>query len=550
MRPIIATALLIQAACLAQTPVAIRTTGRIVTENFTGVGFHAEMFLNSATPEFYDQVIAKRWKELDPAFARVFHGWTRGQPGVRDQAALDALLKQFLFMKEATGTEIYLTTASPKDTAEGPEREAYVKAVVDELEYLHSHGAVNVTTYNMSNELSMGRWAAMTRDLAKFRDYHRLLHAEIARRGLKISLLATDASPISNWNTIEWAARNMDDVTEVYGGHHYANDYDPDNLDFYAYFRNKCAEAVALARSKGKEFILGEFGPAQYLQHKFGVRWDANRWFGTRMEALGGLQTAEAALAAMNGGVRAMGYWTFMDYPESERYFINHWGLFQWMKNDAAVRDSYYAYGLMTKFFHGPARIYEAESSDPRVRIGVARQSATGRWSIAVINRAESDLPIAVSIPAPELTLRRYVYDVRAVPRTDDGDLQAPSGVVAVKSGHFADRVAGLSLTVYTSYYDDDPPAPVQDLKAERIRYAPNGQQEMQAQRLTWKPGGSSDVIYYRVFYDGKRVGSAVSPEYVDGDVRRAAGHRYNVVAVDSSGNSSAARECEPAPRQ
>src|SRR5262245_26631534 len=92
--------------------------------------------------------------------------------------------------------------------------------------------------------------------------------------------------------------QNMDDITEVYGGHHYANDVAPESLEFYQYFRDKCAAVVNLARSKGKEFILGEFGPAQYLQHKYGVRWDANRWFGTRQEAMGGLQTAEAALAA------------------------------------------------------------------------------------------------------------------------------------------------------------------------------------------------------------------------------------------------------------
>jgi hypothetical protein len=377
------------ATCAAQQGVKVTATGKVVTENFTGVGYHAEFFMNSATPEFFDQVIAKRWKELNPGFARVFHSWTRGQAGVRDQAALDGLLKQFLFMKNNSGTEVYLTTGSPKDTASGEEREAYAKAVVDELEYLHKQGATNVTTYNMSNELSMGRWAAMVNDLPKFRDYHRLIHAEIATRGLKVALLSTDASPISNWKTIEWAATNMDELTEVYGGHHYANDYPPESLEFYEWFKEKCAGAVKLARSKGKEFILGEFGPAQYLQHKYGVRWDAQRYFGTKQEPLSGLQTAEAALAAMNGGARAMGYWTFMDYPESERNFVNHWGLFQWMKNGGAVRAPYYSYGMMTKYFRGPARVFEAVSSDARIRVGMVQHRETERWSVAVINRRQ-----------------------------------------------------------------------------------------------------------------------------------------------------------------
>jgi hypothetical protein len=347
-----------------------------------------------------------------------------------------------------------------------------------------------------------------------------------------------------------WAAENMDDITEVYGGHHYANDYDPDRSDFYEDFRAKCASMVKLARSKGKEFILGEFGPAQYLQHKFGVRWDANRWFGTKLEALGGLQTAEAALAAMNAGTRAMGYWTFMDYPESERNFVNHWGLFQWMKNDAEVRASYYSYGLMTKFLRGPARVFEVQSSDPLLRAGLIQRRDSGQWSLAVINRSDAELPVSVITPAGDVVLRKYVYEVRAVPQTDDGDLQAPSGTVAVKAGRFTDRVKGLSLTVYTGMYDNDPPAPIEQLRTERIKYAPGGQQEMEAQRLTWKPSASSDVIYYRIFYDGRRIGSTVSAEYVDGDVRRVAGHTYSVAAVDASGNASASRDCEVTPRK
>jgi hypothetical protein len=253
----------------------------------------------------------------------------------------------------------------------------------------------------------------------------------------------------------------------------------------------------------------------------------------------------------MNGGVRAMGYWTFMDYPESERNFINHWGLFQWMKNDASVRAPYYAYGLMTKFFHGPARVYEAAATDPRLRAGVAQHRQSGRWSVAVINRADSALPLVAQLPeaAGNAVLRKYVYDVRAVPQTEDGDLQEPSGTVGLKAGRFADQVQGLSLTVYTGLYDDEAPAAIEGLRAERVRYAPGGQQAMDAQRLTWKPSSSDDVIYYRIYYDGQRIASTVSAEYTDGDVRRPTGHRYAVVAVDASGNRSAARECEPAPR-
>ena len=51
-----------------------------------------------------------------------------------------------------------------------------------------------------------------------------------------MKLLATDASPVSYWNSLQWAADNMDDITDVYGGHHYATRQPADDLEFYSWF--------------------------------------------------------------------------------------------------------------------------------------------------------------------------------------------------------------------------------------------------------------------------------------------------------------------------
>jgi hypothetical protein len=76
------------------------------------------------------------------------------------------------------------------------------------------------------------------------------------------------------------------------------------------------------------------------------------------MEAQAGLQTAEAAIAAINAGAYAMGYWTFTDYPDRQGQGINQWGLFKSMSAGAVTRAPYYCYGLLTKFLRGPARVY------------------------------------------------------------------------------------------------------------------------------------------------------------------------------------------------
>jgi hypothetical protein len=537
MRPLVLFAAL---SLSAQPPVPLHLPAQPVSSTFTGVGFHAEMFLDLATPEFYEQVIAKRWVEMRPAFARVFHR-TGSRP------ALDAHLRQFLFLKQ-TGTEVYYTTGGPKDTQPGDEREAWVRTVVDDLQYLRENGATNLSTYCMSNELSMGKWAAMVTDLEKFKDYHRLFHAELARRRLPIALLATDASPISNWHTLDWAASHMDEITEVYGGHHYANEHAPDNLEFYSWFLEKNAAAVRLARSKGKEFILGEFGPAQYLQHRYGIRWDAGRWNDTALEPLAGLQLAEASLAAMNAGVRAMGYWTFMDYPDdraSDR--INQWGLFQWMKNGAKTRAPYYAYALLTRYFRGPAEVYPLSSPDPLLRATALRHRETGAWSFAMINRAPETRRISVrGGPASGTRLRRYEYVVAHVPRTEDGDLPPATETVVIPEGEWTATLPPQSLVVFTSAFDEVTPAAVADLRAERIQYTAVPHTPTRAQRISWRASSSPDVIYYRVYHGSARVGSTIATSFVDADVRRPAGHPYRVVAVDSSGNASPASECPP----
>ena len=246
-------------------PTEVVVTATPVRENFCGVGFHAQMFLDVSTQDFFEQVLAKRWRELNPRFARLFHQWQEDRPGVRDPKVLEAMARQLVFMKEAAGTEIYVTTADLKEATSDEDRRAYASAVVDDLEYLLNQGATNLKYYCCTNELSLHQWADMHDDLPRYQSYHQSIFAEIKRRGLNIKLLATDASPIEYWPTLQWAADHMDDITGIYGGHHYINEHEPDNLDFYSWFRERCSWAVNIARSKGKDFILGEFGPRNIL---------------------------------------------------------------------------------------------------------------------------------------------------------------------------------------------------------------------------------------------------------------------------------------------
>jgi hypothetical protein len=399
-----------------------------------------------------------------------------------------------------------------------------------------------VKYYCFTNELSVREWADLRNDLPTFRDYQQRIHDELQRRSLDVQLLATDASPVRYWNTLEWAAENMDDITGVYGGHHYVETDDPADLNFYSWFLGRCTWAASLARKKNKNFILGEFGSRQYFDKKYGYRWDTCLHYGTPREPMAALQVAEAALAAINGGVYAMGYWTFTDYPEwSGEPYINQWGVFKWATNGSETRAPYYSYGLLTKFFGGPATVFRVESRDPKLHVAAVRHHDGDTWSIAVINRNPEPVKIALRLEGAPLAadFRKYVYDPASVPKTEDGDLQQAAGKVAMRQGELQDTVGSNQLALYTTRYDDVPPAPVKGLKVSPME---------DGRRIVWEANGEPDLCYYRVFHNRVRIGSTITTEFADTGPERSQPGEYEVVAVDQSGNASEPRAQKPPP--
>lgn len=505
-------------------------THDVVLSRFGGVGFHAFQQTFPATQEEMDTVIYKRWRELNPRFVRLNDEWDY------DQARLDRMAEHIARMKE-TGAEVYITSWNPPDAKTEEEMASWTHKVADNLEYLiRKKGLTNIRWYCMTNELSLNGWGKLANDLPRFRQYHQALYAELKRRNLPVGLLATDASPIDYWHTIDWAAKNMDDVTAIYGGHHYINDRTPNDERFYPWFLDKLQWATGIARAKGKDFILGEFGSKQDGRTIDGKLMDVCVWYGTPMEPQVGLQLGDAVIAAVNAGVYAMGYWTFMDLPDDyAKGYLNKWGLFKNSGADRSTRTVYYAYALLTRFLRGPATVYRVTCGDPRLRMAAIRMAGSGAWSLAIVNRNRTATRLSIDLGDPRAgaRFRRYVYDPTRVTQNPFGDLPGPDGAVSAKRGVLADTLAPGTLTVYTTAYDDTPPPSVAGLSVSR---GPDGV------ALTWRPSAARDLCYYRVYRvvgDGSRtqIGSTVATHFVDRSAPPGE-PRYHIVAVDMSGNA------------
>jgi hypothetical protein len=498
----------------------------VAQPNFQGVGFHAFHHVFPATQQDLDEVIYKRWRELNPSFVRLNDQWDY------DRTMMEQIADHMARMKQ-TGTEIYLTSWNPPDVKDDAALGAWAARVADNLEfYRRTRGLTNVRTYCMTNELSLGGWGSLVNDLPRFRKYHQALFDELKKRKLDVGLLATDASPVGYWHTIEWAARNMDEITAIYGGHEYFNDRGPEDERFYPWFLGKLEWAVGIARAKGKNFILGEFGAKQDGRTLNGVRQDRCIYFETPTEPLVTLQLAEAAIAAINAGVYGMGYWTYMDFPDDYRgTYINKWGTFRCSGSDRSTRAIYYGYGLMTRYFRGPATAYRMDCDDPRVRAAAVRHRS-GTWSVAVVNRNARPVRVAITLPdsAGSVRMRRYTYNPASVKHHPFGDLPGPDGAATMRAGKLSDTVAGMTLTVYTSAYDDTPPSRVAGVSLDRSR---------SGVKITWQPVAAKDLCYYRVYRivgnSRKQIGSTIATVMTDRDAPADA--RYAVTAVDMSGN-------------
>lgn len=78
----------------------------------------------------------------------------------------------------------------------------------------------------------------------------------------------------------------MDNITDIYGGHHYINNYDLFDNSFYSYFLKKLKWGVDLASGKNKRFIMGEFGAKQNSNIIDSVMHDALMYNHTPLESM------------------------------------------------------------------------------------------------------------------------------------------------------------------------------------------------------------------------------------------------------------------------
>jgi hypothetical protein len=442
-----------------RTVITIDTKG-IIQRRFGGIGFQIfhTMFPHRKSAKAH-RVIRERWLELKPSFARV---------GEKLPAWNDAQMQRFaeaLQVTKETETELYLTTWNPPVLKPGKERARYAADVAKKLAFLtRERGLTNIAYYCMSNELTFkGTWNKLAGEMETLKDYHAELHKAFLSHGLKVELLAPDSvlSYKTGLSSVRWATEHMDGISGAYGGHSYIK-HKLDDLGFYDHWLEHMKAPVALARGKKKPFVLGEFGTGSGQKKASPLTIKHCKYNETPKEPLVGIQLAEGAIGAMNAGVYATAYWSFMDAPPQPFYNLKEktgwpydlqWGSLRWGKDDFSTRSYYYANGLMTRFFRGPAEVHKVECSSKLLRIAAIQNTESRTWSIAIVNRNEKSTPLTLRMAgaASSVQFDKYVYDPARVPQDASGRLPRPAKTVSVSNGVLEDSVGPGRLVIYTS---------------------------------------------------------------------------------------------------
>lgn len=501
---------------------------------FGGLGFHNSEwhFYRLTEKEHFDQKLAKCYHEIQPAFMRTFGGFSDWS-----KDSMDTFADYYERMQKVTDTPIYLASAMGKQHFSDEERWEYAQKVAEKLDYLiNERNVKQIRYYCFSNELSCGNHGVLKDNLPLLKTYHTHLYRAFQNKELYVGLLATDASGIPQWQTLDYAIKEMSSITEDFCVHLYVSSHDIYDLNFYDWFREQCKEYVMKCircnGAAGKRLILGEFGfncggwgnPNRTMEESSyyflpGVIKDVTNYNYNGTGAYAALAYTEGALAAINAGVLNLVYWTYSDYPDpyvchyaendeyakewgkAERYIsqtqdtkYNKCGLMKWEDDgDYSVREMYWCLGLLTRYMKRNSKVLDIANDDPMLRMA-ALLHKDGNVSIAIVNRAkekkEINLNLAIKHAEDLKPFKVYEYDSNNVPMNEFGDLQDETTRIALDDDFNLNyELLPESVTIFTTDYVDRP-----DVYAKNVKFVKD------KNMLTWDAVTDKLHCYYRVY--------------------------------------------------
>ena len=262
----------------------------------------------------------------------------------------------------------------------------------------------------------------------------------------------------------------------------------------YNYFTSLYKYRVARAKSVNKDCAVGEYGPISTGDINTSV---GSSYPGTESRQIGdgnlGTFFADQAVALLNAGILTFHKWSLVDLKYNRTYMFYNHGSMTDSIDGWKPRSDWYSYGLMTRYIRKNSSVYNVSSSDNLLHAAAIKNNSDGNWTVVVVNRKDTDAPVSIHFngTVPTKPLRKFVYDPANWPQNDFGDLQEYVKKVSVSGTSMTDVIAANTMALYTTEYDETPPAAVTGLTPTSGIGTVN---------LTWNANTESDICYYRIY--------------------------------------------------
>lgn len=324
-------------------------------------------------------------------------------------------------------------TSAPTDLEEWAE---WVSASVQQL--IVNKGYTNIKYLMSYNEPNLGDFETPSSidQMAYYESMYRAIHARLVRDGLRdlVQLAGPDESSGLPW--MQHAARNMNDILDLYDGHAYGYNYD--TLADWAAARLQEVEPT------GKPLMITEFAAP-----------------GDKTTYQNGVELADLVVSGMRSRVSGMLLWRLADqFLVDPLNFLDssNYGTWSWLPDSAEPRYTYYALSLFTRFIQAHSQVLASESDDPDLHVTAVKRP-DGHYSVFVVNKNKTENKrVSVQFTSPvDRSIRRHVYNGGLQRDAGAAVIPADSAWDQISTGFSDPAVPANSVAVYTSV-----PEPVQ----------------------------------------------------------------------------------------
>ena len=422
-------------------------------------------------------------------------------------------------------------------------QDSYAQVVADGMDYMiNTLGLTNIKSWEITNELTIkdatgaSYWGGFYGTVSMggpstiAQNCHKALITKVRTalnaKGLQSVVIRSggmglpdmfnwtnDNHPESTMSDFHWYGVHSTNPGYINWGSSYGiTPYPPTTTDTtwylpeqYNYFSSLYKYRVARAKSVNKDCAVGEYGPITTGDSNTSV---GSSYPGTESRQIGdgklGTFFADQAVALLNSGIITFHKWGLVDLKYNRTYMFYNHGSMTDSIDGWKLRSDWYSYGLMTRYIRKNSSVYNVSSSDNLLHAAAVKNNADGNWTVVVVNRKDTDAPVNIIFNSTVTTkpLRKFVYDPANWPQNAFGDLQEYVKKVSISGTTLTDVIAANTMALYTTEYDETPPAAVTGLTPTSGIGTIN---------LTWNANTDSDFCYYRI-YQGSTADFVPSP--------------------------------------